>query len=509
MTALVHVPASLEAIEEADHSGIQEVALVPPHDLDAEAAVLSAVLLDPRALGALEDFLLPSHFFSEAHRRIYEAALAVKATGAAVDVTTVGGRLKELGRLAQVGGGAYIASILDSSPAVANVRDHAMIVFERWRVRQTMQVCDRSSAFGYGVVDAQAYVESVTRQLSELARPRPGAKVEGNFDVLRRLVRQLHEGARAGAEGVKGRGIPTGIRSIDVHTLGLFAGHKTTIVAPSRVGKTALALQIAIAVAKLGIVVGFWSTEMEREELGVRQLANLARVDSKRIQQAFQQPTLTPEEWRRITMAMSEQEELKYSLHVYDESEPTVDDICAKTKALHEQSVLVEGRPLGLIVVDYVQKLKPAPLVAREKPYTQVKYSTERLKALAKELKIHVIELAQSKSSEVEKAKGCRPRPELGDAAESLYIERSADRVFHLWRPKERDGSHVKAVLVKMRGGEEGEFDLRFEREFSRFEDLPYGPMASPSRQYIDHLPEPPPGRFDDDDGSSTLTGGL
>lgn len=511
MTAMVTVPASLEVIEEAERSGVQEVALVPPHDLDAEAAVLSAVLLDPNALGAVDDFLSPSHFFSEAHRRIFEAAIAVKASGAAVDPTTVGGRLKELGRLAQVGGSGYLASILDSSPALANVRDHAMIVFERWRVRETMQVCDRAGAFGYGVVDAQAYIESVTRRLSELGRQRPGDKAEGNFEVLRRLVRQLHEGARAGADGAKGRGLPTGIKSYDEKTLGLFAGHKTTIVAHPRVGKTALALQIAINVAMLGVAVAFFSTEMTRDDLAIRQLAYLSRVDSKRIQQGMQKPTFSAQEWQRITMAMSEQEDIKYSLHVFDESEPTVDDIRAKTRALHERSIAVDGRPLGLVIVDYVQKLQPSPAVARRPLHEQIRYSTEGLKNLAKELKIPVLELAQAKNNEVDKAKGCRPRPQLGDAAECFQIERSADNVVHLWRPRERDGGHVKLICPKQRGGsDEWELDMKFEREFSRFEDLPYGPMASPSRQYVDRLPEPPPGRFDDDDrDSNPLTEGL
>lgn len=498
----------------APESGSQEVALVPPHDLDAEAAVVSAVLLDPSALARLEDFLLPEHFYSEAHRRIFDAAREVAGDGDPVDVTTVGAKLKARGRLVQVGGLAYITSILDSTPAPANVRAHATVVFERWRVRQAMLTCERAAAFGHGVVDAQAYLESVTRSLSELARQRPGAKVEGNFEMLRRLVRQLHEGARAGSAGGKGRGIPTGIRGYDDQTLGLFAGHKTTVVAPPRVGKTAFALQIAINVAQLGVGVAFFSTEMTRDEIGVRELAYLARVDSRRIQQAFQKPTLEPAEWKRITESIAEQEQINASLHVFDETGPTVDDICAKAKMLAELSTVADGKPLGLIVVDYVQNLRPAPLVERKPKHEQIGYATKRLKDLAQELKLPVLELAQEKNREVDKAKGCRPRPSLGDAADCFQIERSANNVVYLWRPRERDGAHVKAILVKQRNGEEGEIDLKFDRAHSRFEDLPHGPMTSPARQYVAGFSGPPPGRFDDDDddddtGSSTLTGGL
>lgn len=244
--------------------------------------------------------------------------------------------------------------------------------------------------------------------------------------MLRRLVRQLHEGARGGPEGSKGRGLPIGLRPYDDRTLGLFAGQKTTVVAHPRVGKTALALMAAINVALLGVSVAFFSTDMMRDELGVRQLSYLSRVDSRRIQEAFQKALLSVEEWRRITTAMAEQEQIKYTLHVFEESEPTVDEIRAKCRVLHEQSIAVSGRPLGLVIVDYVQKLRPAPHLQRRPKHEQIAYSTEGLKNLAKELKIPVWELAQSKNNEVDKSKGCRPRPVLGGAAECFQIERSA-----------------------------------------------------------------------------------
>lgn len=524
MTALALSPITTTELTSSSVVA-QDVALVPPHNLDTEAVVISGVLLDRSALGKIEDFLLPEHFYSEAHRRIYEAALCVKTQGSAVDTETVAARLKDTGRLSQVGGPAYISSILDATPAPANVRDHAAIVFERWRVRRTIEICERAAIYGHGVADAQSYVDSVVSRVAEIARQSPGKKAESNFDVLRRIVRSLREGLSDRPNSAK-RGLPTGIRGIDDLTLGLFAGQKTTIVAPPRVGKTTLALQIAMNVTRLGVAVGFWSTEMDRDELGVCQLANLARVDSKRIQQAFQEPTLSAEEWQRIAMAMSEQGKIKSLLHVFDDSEPTVDDICAQATSLAEQSLALTGKPLGLAVVDYTQRLKPARSVVKENPYGQIKYSTERLKWLAKHLKIPVIELAQSKGGDVDKAKGYRPRPQLFDAAECKQIERSADRVVHLWRPREADGSRVTAVFVKVRGGEEGDVDLRLKGAFSLFEDehfpsddgVPYekgefyaqrpAPPPEPART---EAPEPPPGRFEDDEdtGSETLTGGL
>jgi replicative DNA helicase len=200
----------------------------------------------------------------------------------------------------------------------------------------------------------------------------------------------------------------------------------------------------------------------------------------------MQRPVLSPEEWQRITLASAEIEDIRPALHVFDEPTQTVDDIAAQTKALAERSVVTDGVPLGLVVVDYVQNLKPPPHLERRPQLEQIRYSTVRLKALAAELKLPVIELAQEKNREVDKAKGCRPRPALGDAADCFQIERSANNVVYLWRPRERDGRHVKAVCVKQRGGDEWELDFRFAKEIARFDDLPHGPMTSPARQYID-----------------------
>jgi len=511
---LIHPTA--RAAEAAADSSVHPTGLVPPHDLDAEGAVLSAVLLDPSALAKIEDFLLPEHFFSEAHRRIYEAAIAVKATGAPVDTTTVGGWLKDRQRLEQVGGGRYIGRILDLSPAVGNIRAHATMLHERWRVRQTMLLCQRAAVYGYDAGDAQPYVDGVVRSLAEIARRVPGAKLDDNFEMLRRIVRGLQEGAKATGERVEGRGIPTGIAGWDEKLLGLFAGQKTTIVAHPGYGKTALAGQLAINVAKVGIEVALFLTEMDREEFGVRELSHLARVDSRRIMKALQEPTLSPDEWSRITFAMSQLEDIKPAIHIFDETSVTVDEIAARVKALQERSTMTRGKPLGLVIVDYIQNLR-APAGYEKRPkHEAIAYATKRLKDLAAELKVPIIELAQAKNNEVDKSKRCRPRPQLGDAAECFWIERSANNVIHLWRPDEDDEKYVKAIIVKQRGGKRNEeIDLRFWGEYSFFEDLPFGPQNSPSRQYADkapnsrrsHPPEPPPGRFDDDDEPRSLLG--
>ncbi len=457
----------------------------PPHDLDAEAAVLSAVMLDASALPRVVDFLLPEHFFSEAHRRIYEASLHLRSEGKAVDEQTIASRLKEQQRLGQVGGMGYLAEVLGCSPDVAHVRDHALIVFERWRLRQVLLVCDRAKAHGARVVDVQGYADGVVRSLAEIARRRPGEKLEDNFAVLSRRVRLIAEAENGTATSQAGKApaLPTGIREYDMHASGLYAGQVTCLCALPRVGKTALALQIAMNVAKLGVAVAFFSTEMSRDEIGDRQIARLARIDGRRLAQARQKPTLTLEEQQRLRTALEDPAVASMKIHTFEDTAPSIDDVCARSKELHERSLAVDGVPLGLIIVDYVQRLAPSPVVQHKKKHEQVAHASQRLVSLARELKVPVLELAQQKNPDPRtKSK----RPELGDVADSFQVARDAHNVVYLYRGNSSDGRNLKLYIAKQRNGEEAEERLLFEREYSNFTYAPPGGPRTPvSRQYV------------------------
>jgi len=133
---------------------------VPPHDLDAEAAVLSAVMIDGAALDKVLEFLKPEHFYSEAHRRIYEACIELRTVGQPVDVVQVGTWLKNRERIAQVGGMGYLTEILNAAPAIANVAAYGRTIHEKWRVRQLILTCQRVSAQGYiDYGEAQQFID--------------------------------------------------------------------------------------------------------------------------------------------------------------------------------------------------------------------------------------------------------------------------------------------------------------------------------------------------------------
>lgn len=439
---------------------------LPPHDDQAERAVISGVLLDPLGLPRVEDLLRAEMFFSEAHSRIFEAAVAVREAGQAVDLTTVHARLGATKRLTQVGGAGYLAEIADASPSLVNIRSHAEVVHERWRTRMAIRAAQRIAAVGYaGASDVQAFLDDGARALVDLARKAPGRRVESNVDTLKRLVREMGNPAA----GSRKRGIPTGIRSYDEATLGLHAGQKTTVVALPRVGKTAFGLQIAMNVAQLGIGVVFFSTELTRDELAERQLAYLSGVDYGRLRKARQEALLTPREWERISQGIGSLQGTKYRLTVYDDPAITVEEISARVTTDADRFMTEHGVPLGLVVVDYVQRLKPSPQFdrgERPKKHEYVAHATLGLKQLAQRLMIPVIELAQQKNIKSER----RP-PALGDAADCMQIEREADNVVYLHRPNDRDGSYVRALLVKQRAGLETELDMHFDGGQSRFEE--------------------------------------
>lgn len=441
---------------------------VPPHDPSAEASVVSAVLFDPEAIGRVSDFLRPEHFFTEAHRRIFEAAMWLAGVDRVIDTVTIATRLRETDRLEQVGGMEFITGILDATPAPANVRTHAESVFDAWRMRQTIAIAQRTAAMGYlGVGSVQDFVAQSAFALAEIARRQPGIRDEANVDTVKRLHAEMIETTSQTVTVRQRGGIPTGIAPLDELTGGMHRGQKFTVVALPRVGKTALAVQVALHVARAGLGVRFFSAEMTRDELAVRQLAHLAMVDGKRIGRQRSKDTLGPEEWQAIARACSGLGALPITFD--DEHSLTVEDVATRTRL---QAAAADPRaPLSLVVVDYVQRLKPSQGLEKRSQPEQIAHATKGLKALAKDLGIVVLELAQQKDLEPDRKTGKRPAPRLGDVAWCKHVDKEADVSLYLHRPDENKGHEVTGSVVKQRSGEEGEFKLSFNRSTGSFSD--------------------------------------
>ncbi|MEO8798262.1 MAG: replicative DNA helicase, partial [Polyangiaceae bacterium] len=420
---------------------------VPPHDLDAEAAVLSAILLDAGALDRVLEFLKPEHFYSEAHRRIYEGCMELKAVGQPVDVVQVGTWLKNRERIAQVGGMAYLTEILNAAPAVANVAAYGKTIHEKWRVRQLIATCQRVAATGYiDYGEPQGFIDGAEQSIYELARTSEANSVEKLIHVMKRSFKALTEAMQ---RGDRITGVPTGFDRYDRLTAGLHPGDLTIIAARPGMGKTSFVLNIAANVASprprqaandpndqwdepgAGCIV--FSLEMPREQIANRMVCSYGKVDVGKVRAGM----LGQQDWNRLTQAAS----YLGGLPIWIDDSPSLSILELRAKVRRIQSEFErpsgDGDPkkkpskIGLVIVDYLQLMKGRDgSSSREQEISEI---SRGLKGLAKELKVPVIALSQLNRA-VETRTEKHKRPQLSDLRESGAIEQDADNICFIYR---------------------------------------------------------------------------
>jgi replicative DNA helicase len=468
--------------------GAGPFARVPPNDLEAEAAVLSAILLDPSAFDQVQEFLRAEHFYADANRRIYEAVLELSTGGRPVDVVSVAGFLRDRNRLEQIGGTPYLAQLADATPAVAHVVAHAQTVREKWRLRQLIVTCQGLVAEGYAVPpDVQKFIDGAEQSIFDLARTPEGTTVEPLRDAVVRAFKILEEAERRGG-GVTG--ISSGFTRLDRQCAGLHAGDLYIIAARPGMGKTSFVLNIALNVASTrpaprpdeeyfeapgedaGYGVLFCSLEMPKEQLAARLLASEARVDMSSIRSG----NMSREDWSKLTEAASRL--ARMPLWLDDAPALTLLDLRAKIRRLQAEidrgHSPVRSKKLGLVVIDYLQLMQGRrDAGSREQEISEL---SRGLKALAKEMRIPVMALSQLNRA-VETRTTKDKRPQLSDLRESGAIEQDADTIMFIYRDeyyfKESEQKGVAEIIVaKQRNGPTGTVLTRFTSAFTRFDNL-------------------------------------
>lgn len=439
----------------------------PPNDLTAEAAVLSAILLDRDALDRVLEILKPEHFYSPVNARIFQAAQNLAAANTQVDVITVWSWLRDRAWSPPSGGwSAYLAQLADATPAVGHAKDHAAVVVELCMVRTVIQTCQRVVAEGFGDVgdrrEWMARASSAVNAATEVAGSSGATLVRG---ALRTVFDQVAHAAEQGAP----RGIPTGWRDLD-HLAGPLKAQLMLVGALSSVGKTSFARCLALSLGLIGVPVLFFSLEMDREEMAEAMLFTHARVDGSKVDR---KDRLSAAEWERLTAAASVVSAMP--IWIDDRTDLRPSDMRTRTLA-----VQAEARAMGyddelVVMVDYVQIMNGRDDLPKSASREQeIGHIGRSLKNLSQALKVPVIALAQLNDAHEKRAD---KEPGLNDLRESRGLTQAANRIILLHNPAAlarskayADGKREPApncevmdvIVAKNRGGRTGRVRMEF-----------------------------------------------
>jgi replicative DNA helicase len=475
----------------------------PPHNFEAEQALLGAILMNNRALEKVSEFLRPEHFADAAHGRIYEACLALTGRNQIATPVTLKTFLANDQGLRELGGDAYLVRLAGSAATIINAEDYGRLVFDLHLRRALIGVGEDmvNDAFEADLDhDAITQIEGAEQKLFELATT---GQAEGGFKSFKAtLLGAIGQAEAAHRREGKLSGVTSGLRDLDQKLGGLHPSDLLILAGRPSMGKTALATNIAFSAAKAlrfdvgpagekkaveGAVCAFFSLEMSAEQLATRILAERAAVPSHKIRQG----ELSHEEFEKLVVVSQE----LHSLPLYIDDTPALSVSAVRTRARR----LARTQGLGMIVIDYLQLLQATPGKRVENRVQEVSDITRQLKALAKELSVPVLALSQlSRSVESREDK----RPQLADLRESGSIEQDADVVMFVFREqyyleraepgRRADESDEKfnsrhadwqkrcdevwntaeVIVAKQRHGPVGTVRLYFDGQYTRFADL-------------------------------------
>lgn len=430
-----------------------------PYEPEAERAVLGAILLDPNALLMVLEKVREDEFYIEAHRLIYSTCIALHEHGQAVDLLTVTNHLREQGQLERVGGAAYLSSMVDALPDVANVTHYGEIVHDKSIKRQLIVAAQKiltTCSMDHG--EAREAVESAQRDVYHIAED----TLAGGLQHIRGLAEtelQNIEESRSSHSPLTG--LDTGFVRLNELTSGFQTKDLVILAARPSMGKTSLGVNICThAALRANKKVAIFSLEMSAEQLVRRMLSAEGRVDQKRLSGGY----LAKSDWPKLEMAAQALQDA--DIWVDDSPGITVLELSAKARRLKQD------KGLDLVMVDYLQLMSGGSRFASRNE--EVSAISRGLKGIAKDLGVPLLVLSQL--SRQPERRGGDHRPQLSDLRESGSIEQDADVVMFIIRPSvyDRDAEDprkAELIIAKQRNGPIGDIDLVFQHEFTRFEN--------------------------------------
>ena len=501
----------LNAVEDGNEDpGYREL----PHTVEAEQALLGAILVNNEAAHRVADFLLTEHFFEPVHGRIFEACIKLVERGQIASPITLKAFFERDEALSEVGGAQYLGRLAAHAVTIINARDYGHTIYDHFLRRQLIELGEDMVNRAYDPSVDQSALEQIEENEQQLFHLAESGQTEGGFQSFDKSLLVAIESAEAAFKrDSRLTGVPCGLSDLDELLGGLHRSDLVVLAGRPSMGKTALATNIAFHAANAykvesdelgqsrtvdGAVVGFFSLEMSAEQLALRLLAEATEIPSNQIRRG----QVSSEQFHKIVAASNRLEELRFFI----DDTPGLSIAALRTRARR----LKRQHNLGLVVVDYLQLLGSSSGRYQDNRVQEISEITRGLKALAKELDVPVLALSQlSRAVEQRDDK----RPQLADLRESGTIEQDADVVMFVYReeyywmrsnpkPKQRKdeteaefnmrfhewleklqvvGGEAEIIVGKQRHGPTDTVKVHFNASLTKFDNL----------DTYDHLPEP------------------
>ena len=437
-----------------------ELGKVPPHDLEAEQAIIGSMLTDRDAVISAIEILKEEDFYREDNKAIYTAILNLYNRAEPIDIITVKSELESMGKFEQVGGLEYLAELPEKVPTTANAMKYIKIVEEKSTLRRLIKTANEIIELGYSPTeDVEDIMEGAEKKIFNIMQEKNQKGYAPIKDVLVESFTKLEELYNRKQHIT---GVPSGFTELDYRTAGFHGSELILIAARPAMGKTAFALNIATnAAVKANVPVAVFSLEMSKEQLVTRILCSEYMVDSNKVRTG----KLEEDDWTKLAGAIGPLSEAE--IFIDDTPGINITEIRAKCRKLKLE------KNIGMVVIDYLQLIQGSNKRggSREQEISEISRS---LKILAKELDVPVIALSQ-----LSRAAEQRPdhRPMLSDLRESGAIEQDADIVMFLYRDdyynqdsEKKDIAEI--IIAKHRGGSTGTVELLWLGSYTKFVNL-------------------------------------
>jgi len=441
-----------------------------PHSLDAEKAVLGAILIDNSTFDQAAEALTPDDFYFEGHRKIFMGMLQLSRAFKPIDTLTVAHELQSTNELEGLGGLPYVSGLMDGVPRVANIEHYVRIIKEKSTVRRLIHSANEILIKGFSnEEDVHELLNRAERSIFEISQD----NLKTGFRPIQDLMSEVYEKIETLSKQKElVTGVATGFIDLDTMTSGLQPSDLIIVAARPGLGKTSFALNVGQHAAMMQKTVGIFSLEMAAHQLVHRLICAEARVDSHRVRTG----KLHREDWHALGKAITRLDKAK--IFIDDTPGISVTEMRSKARRLKAE------HGLDLLIVDYLQLMSPGPIgrARYENRQQEISVISRSLKGLAKELNIPLIAISQlSRAPEQRRGEGGH-KPQLSDLRESGSIEQDADVVMFIYREdlysKEEDPEKkgiAELIIGKQRNGPVGIVRLAFIEQWTKFENLAPG----------------------------------